>query len=200
MLGWFKKRGKPPEDDDPPYEGGYDFLDSFRPGPDPVPPGTYAMWLPSPSEPLFAPSGARRHIGRAYRAAVGIETFALADILRRLGAVGEDTRRVAVPDDLASFPVLGPDDQVFVVSASQEKGIRFHFHQSATPEYRNKVLAGFVAYLGFRRRSVNLSGAPLDESRDQNPAAWWGGMERVVTEMEGRGEPVQAVGQMLLGS
>src|SRR4051812_39219796 len=122
MFGWFKKREKPPaEDDDPPDEGGYDFLDSFRPGPEPVPPGTYAMWLPSPGEPRFAPSDARRHIGRAYKAAAGIETFALADILRRLGAVGEDTRRVAVPDELASFPVLGPDEQVFVVSASQEK-------------------------------------------------------------------------------
>ena len=200
MFGWFKKRDKSPEEDDLLDEGGYDFLDSFRPGPDPAPPGTYAMWLPSTGEPQFASSGARRHVGRAYKAVVGIETFALADILRRLGAVGEDTRRVAVPDDLASFPVLGPDDQVFVISASQEKGIRFHFHQSATPEYRNKMLAGFVAYLAFRRRSVNLSGAPLDEPRDQNPAEWWGGMERVVTEMEGQGEPVQAVGQMLLGS
>jgi hypothetical protein len=199
MFGWFKKRDKPTEDDLP-TEGGHDFLDGFRPGPDPVPPGTYAMWLPTPGEPRFTPSEARRHIGRAYRAAAGIETFALANLLRRLGVVGEGSRRVAVPDDLASFPVLGPDDLVFVVSASQEKGIRFHFHQSATPEYRNRVLAGWVAYLAFLRRAVNLSGAPLDEPRDQDPAAWWAAMDGAVTQMEGRGEPVQAVGQILLGS
>jgi hypothetical protein len=199
MFGWFKKRARPPEGDLP-TEGGHDFLDSFRPGPDPVPPGSYAMWLPSPSEPRFTPSKTRRLIGLAYRAAAGIETFALADLLRRLGAVGEDSRRVALPDELASFPVCGPDDQVFVVSASQEKGIRFHFHQSATPEYRNRVLSGWVAYLAFRRRAVNLSGAPLDEPSGQNPAAWWSAMEGAVTQMEGRGEPVQAVGQMLLGS
>lgn len=200
MFGWFKRRQKPPADGDLPDEGGYDFLDSFRPGPEPVPPGTYAMWLPSPGEPRFAPSDARRQIGRAYRAAAGIETFALADILRRLGAVGEETRRVTLPAELASFPVLGPGEHVFVVSASQEKGIRFHFHQSATPEYRNKVLAGWVAYLAFRRRAVNLSAAPLDEPRDQDPAAWWAAMEGTVAEMERNGEPVQAVGQMLLGS
>ncbi|WP_439626073.1 hypothetical protein [Gemmata sp.] len=110
------------------------------------------------------------------------------------------TRRVAVPADLASFPVLGPDDRVFVASASQEKGIRFHFHQSATPEYRTRVLAGWVAYLTFRRRAVDLSGAPRDEPRDQDPAEWWAAMGAAVTQMEGRGEPVQAVGQMLLGS
>jgi hypothetical protein len=157
------------------------------------------MWLPSPGEPLFTPSETRKNIGRLYKTAVGIETFTLADLLRRLGMVGEETRRVAVPDALASFPILGPDDQVFVLSVSQEKGLRYHFHQSATPAYRNKVLAGFVAYLEFRRRAVNLSGVPLDEPRDQEPTAWWSGMEKVVAEMESKGEPVQAVGKILLG-
>jgi len=199
MFGWFKKRAEPAGGDVPPEGQPHEFLDSFRPGPDPAPPGEFAMWLPSPGEPRFAPSATRRNIARLYKSADGIETFALADILRRLGVLGGDIRRVAVPDDLASFPVHGPDDQVFVLSASQEKGIRFHFHESATPAYRNKVLAGFVAYLEFRRRAVNLSGVPLDEPRDQQPAAWWGMMDRVVTEMEGKGEPVQAVGKILLG-
>jgi hypothetical protein len=198
MFGWFKRKAGPPADE-PAGEGGHDFLDAFRPGPDPLPPGRYAMWLPSPGEPRFTASDTRRNVARVYEAAAGVETFALADLLRRLGAVGEDTRRVAVPDDLASFPVLGPDDQVFVLSVSQEKGIRFHFHESATPAYRNTVLAGFVAYLGFRRRVVALTGAALDEPRDPSPAAWWGMMERVVADTEARGEPVEAVGQMLLG-
>src|SRR5262249_53653694 len=144
----------------------------FRPGPDPIPPGKYAMWLPSPDEPKFAPSATRKNIGRVYKAAAGIESFTLADILRRLGVVEEETRRLALPDELASVCTTGADEQVFVLSASQEKGIRFHFHESATPAYRNKVLRGFVAYLEFRRRAIKLSGVPLDEPEDQQPSEW----------------------------
>ena len=177
----------------------HDFLDSFRPGPDPVPPGEYAMWLPSTGEPLFTPSDTRKNITRVYQALSGIETFALADLLLRLEVVGGDTRRVALPEDLASFPVLRPDGQVFVLSASQEKGIRFHFHQSATTAYRNQVLDGFVNYLAFRRRAVDLAGVPLDEPGEQSPADWWDMMQRVVAHMEGKGEPVQAVCKVLLG-
>src|SRR5689334_16787313 len=104
MLGWFKRRAAPPADPDPAGGPPHEFLDAFRPGPDPVPPGEYAMWLPSPAEPVFIGSATRRHIGRVYQVAAGVETFALADLLRRLGVVGEDTRRVALPDDLATFP------------------------------------------------------------------------------------------------
>jgi len=199
MFGWFKKRAESSGGEDPPEWEAHEFLDSFRPGPDQIPPGKYAMWLPSPDEPKFAPSATRKNIDRVYKAAAGIESFTLADILRRLGVVEEETRRVALPDELASFCILGPDEQVFVLSASQEKGIRFHFHESATPAYRNKVLRGFVAYLEFRRRAVNLSGVPLDEPEDQEPSEWWGGMEHVLAEMERKGEPVDAVGMMLLG-
>lgn len=51
-----------------------------------------------------------------------------------------------------------------------------------------------------KREKPSEDDEPSDEPRDQDPAAWWDGMDRVVTEMEGRGEPVQAVGQILLES
>ena len=41
----------------------HDFLDTFRAGPETLPPGEYAMWLPSPDEPMFAPSKTRQNIG-----------------------------------------------------------------------------------------------------------------------------------------
>ncbi len=177
----------------------HDFLDTFRNGPDPLPPGKYAMWLPSPAEPKFAQSKTRQNIGRVYTAVAGIETYIVADILRRLGAVSEDSRRVRLPEDLMSFPVLGPEDGVFVLSLSQEKGIRFHFHDSASPVYRNAVLAGLVGYAEFRRRTLKLGESSLDEAAEWPPAAWWSGNERVAAHMEGEGEPVQAVGQILVG-
>ena len=99
-----------------------------------------------------------------YAAVAGIETYIVADILRRLGAVSEGSRRVRLPEEPMSFPVLGPEDGVFVLSLSQEKGIRLHFHDSATPVYRNAVLAGLVGYAEFRRRTINLGESPLDES------------------------------------
>lgn len=175
------------------------FLNDFRPGPETVPPGDYAMWSPSPDEPLFAPSETRRNLGRVYQCVEGIETFALASLLRGLQLVGQDVGRVALPDDLASFPVLGPDGQVLAVSVSSEKGIRFHFHQSASGAYRNRVLTGFVAYLEALRRAVALSGVSLDEPRESSPAEWWVQMEKVVCHMEETGEPVQAVGKVLIG-
>ncbi len=178
---------------------GIDLPDLIRPGPEIVPPGDYAMWLPSAGEPLFGTSETRRNIRRLYETVAGVETFAFADLLWRLGLVGEDASRVALPDASVSHSVLGPDDQVLVLSASREKGIRFHFHESATPAYRNQVLSRFVAYGEGLRRAVTLAGLPLDEPGASSPAGWWDAMERVVAEMEGRGEPVQAVGKVLIG-
>lgn len=175
-----------------------DFLDQIRPGPETYPPGDYAMWLPSADERLFGLSETRRELGRVYQALAGIETYAVAQLLQRLGAVGEDARRVALPDELASFSVSGPDDQVFALSVSREKGIRFHFHGSATPAYRTRVLAGFVAYLEALRRVVTLAGALMDEPGEDSPADWWRFMEQVLGQMEDRGEPVQAVGKIVL--
>ena len=199
MFGWLKKAAKPPSDDLP-TEGGHDFLDCLRPGTDPIPAGVYAMWSPAPSEPHFASSAARKYIGQAYVAAAGIETFVLGFLLQRLGVVGEETGRVALPETVARFIVLGRDGRPFIVSASQEKGIRFHFHQSTDAEYRNQVLAGWVAYLAFLQRSVRLSGVAFDKPREQDPALWWATMERAVVAMEDSGEPVEAIGQMLLES
>jgi hypothetical protein len=88
---------------------------------------------------------------------------------------------------------------VFVLSVSQEKGIRLHFHESATPAYRNAVLAGLVGYAEFRRRAVTLGDSPLDDPVDSPPAAWWSAIEHVVADMEGQeGKPVQAVGKILV--
>ena len=197
MFGWLKKRGHSSAENDLPTEGGHDFLEVFRPGPDPVPPGEYAMWLPSSGEPSFALSATRKHIGRIYRAAEGVATFAFAGILRQLGEVDESTLRVALPDELVTITVLGPDDQVIILSASEEKGVRFHFHQSATPAYRERVLSGFVAHLAFLRRAITLSGSPLDASCD--PQAWWQAIEHVLADSERKGEPTTAVGMILLG-
>jgi hypothetical protein len=40
---------------------------------------------------------------------------------------------------------------------------------------------------------------PLDEIDEQSPARWWGFMEKVVADQEGKGEPVEAVGKILFG-
>lgn len=176
----------------------HDIPNALRPGPDPVPRGEYAMWFPSPEEPLFLPSETRRNIGRAYEAAVGIETLILADLLRPLGAVAEDALRVELPEDLVTFSVLDPTGHVWILSASQEKGIRFHFPKSTLASHRNGVLFSFIRHLESRRRVFAASSTPFDVSGETKPRDWWRTMERAVAAIEAREGPVQAVGAIVL--
>lgn len=175
------------------------FPEQLRPGPEVVPPGAYAMWSPTEEEALFGPSETRRLIGRTYEAIAGIESYTLAALSRRIGVVDEGVDRLVMPDDLVSHPAIGPDDKVLVLSASRQKGIRFHFHESAAPEYRERVLSGFVADAEALRQAVDIAGDPIDELSGSSPAAWWEAMEQVLGQMEARGEPVEAVGKVLIG-
>jgi hypothetical protein len=58
---------------------------------------------------------------------------------------------------------------------------------------------GLVSSAKFRRRAVKLLGLPFDEVGANPPARWWELMDRVLVDIESKGEPVEAVGQILLG-
>src|SRR5262245_40155267 len=98
------------------------FIDSLRPGPEPVPAGDYAMWMPSAGEPMFTSSETREHLRRLYETIAGIQTYVFGDLLLHLELIEQDTGRVKIPRDLNTFSILGPEDQVFILSVSEEKG------------------------------------------------------------------------------
>jgi hypothetical protein len=177
----------------------FEFLDGIRVGPESFPPGDYAMWFPSEAERSFIPSETRQNLRHLSSAVLWIETYVFAALMKHLGVVDEQVRRLGLPDQLATFSVVGPEGQVFVLSASQEKGIRFHFEKSASPAYRNQVLSSFIAFAEMLKRAVTLAGAPLDEVGDESPAKWWALCDQMVSQTEATREPVEAVGKVLVG-
>jgi hypothetical protein len=175
-----------------------DVLSAIQPGPEPVPAGDYAMWLPSDEEPSFAASQTRREIGALYAAARGVETYLLAAVLRRLGAVEGQVLRVGLPAELTTFPVLGPEGRVFILSASAEKGIRLHFHRSTPPPYRHAVLAALARVAVAIRDALERKGGGFDDAAEHPPQSWWALCESATAQIEEGGEPVEAVGQVMI--
>lgn len=174
------------------------FLEQIRSSKDTLPDGEYAMWFPSQSEPAFSESKTRQNLRRIYKKITGIETYILAVLLRRLEVVDQEVMRVRFPNELATFPVVGPKEQTFVLSASQEKGIRFHFHrQHTSAEDRNQILEGFLALIENMKDAVAHADVKLDETIEESPAQWWAYCERVIALKEREG-PVQAVGKVLM--
>lgn len=172
----------------------HDFSKGFRTRPSLLPPGEYAMWFPSTDEPLFAPSLTRQNIGCVYEALNGITTYVLADILRRYEGNRDPARRFALPDDQLVLTILSPDDQVFALSVSKEKGIRLHFNRSTSALDRNRILAAFKEYCGNLRGNIVEAGFPFDEASESPPIEWWHATEHVAHELEEKFEPLEGIG------
>ena len=160
-----------------------------------APSGEYAMWWPTEDDPSFARSEVRGHIGRAYRAAEGIESYVLAELLYRLGILDQDTLRITFPDEpiYASFET--PEGLPVVFSASREKGMRFHFHTKLTAaKYRNDFWQQFAEFVEMWRGGVEDAGAPFDLDAEVKPREWWTLTDEAVAAVESTGEPVRVVG------
>jgi len=77
--------------------------------------------------------------------------------------------------------------------------MRFHFHPSVTPAYRNTVLTALVSLAEFYGRAAKKFGMPLHKLEEPSPANWWALMDATVCGMESDGEPVLVVGEMHFG-
>jgi hypothetical protein len=112
-----------------------------------LPKGNYAMMWSDESNPDILTSKCLKDIHRSFQALAGVESYVLASIFRALGLVEGETARMKLPQKTMTIPIVGPEDQAFILSVSEEKGIRFHFNSNLSgPEYRDSFWAVFASY------------------------------------------------------
>jgi hypothetical protein len=144
---------------------------------DSPPSGQYAMWWRTEKDPLFSKSGSMEILNGIYTTIHGINSYVFGLVARALSLVPEDTRRVGLPDREVSIPIKGPEYQHMFISASREKGIRFHFSTTASSsEYRDVFLALFLAFVKSSRAEIEQRQLPMDPpdpDYENGPLDWW---------------------------
>ncbi len=138
-----------------------------------APKGQYAMWWAEQVGEQFHYSPTYELLDRIYREINGLEVRAFALILHELGMIEEEYEFTAstLTDSTVEIPVEGPEGVPILISFSQHRGVRFHFHtQRATPEYRDLFLNLFLLRIKVWRREADLE----QIRRLDSPAyIWW---------------------------
>jgi hypothetical protein len=168
------------------------FLDSVRLI-DEVPPGKYTMWAASADQQRFSESEVVPTIENIYEASEGYESFILARLVTHFGLVDAPVRRIHyAPDEMLDLPIRHVSGEEFILTISQEKGIRFHF---ATPSCgvirRVEVLS---AYLGFVRAVRSEFAGDMDPPWDPRALGWWQMLAAMNRKAESDGGSIEAVG------
>lgn len=144
---------------------------------DSSPTGQYAMWWRTDKDPIFSKSNTMEILNGIYSTLHGINSYIFGLMAQALGLVSDDARRVGLPDREASIPIKGPEYQHMFMSASREKGIRFHFSTTgSSPEYRDVFLALFLAFVKSARAEIEQRQLPTDSpdpDHENGPLGWW---------------------------
>lgn len=160
-------------------------------GPRP-PAGDYAMWWETPGDEDVGSSPCIADIEAYYEALEGYQTYFLAAYAVRAGLVPEGTSRVALPKDL-TFALCAPGDVPVLVTASEEKGVRFHLHSELVPaSYRNNFMRALARAAKEMRAMAQQANAPRDVSA-LSPLRHWG-MVRKPMQVDGKPLKLAALG------
>jgi hypothetical protein len=154
------------------------------------------MWAPSVGDTVFFASPTLCCIDRIYDVVRGAEEVALVEILHYLGALEHGIKDFVLSRESAVFPVVGEKGQNFLLSASQEKGIRFHFPRDTPPKRRNEVLNLFAAYLEVRLGELQEQATTRRSPASDDDATWWSTMKRAARGMQEQGEPLLSIGKI----
>lgn len=154
----------------------------------------YAMWRQTAEDSVFTQSPAIESIRRAYELSDGASSYILAAILQQLEIIPAKTPRAQLPADLATIPVVGPENQPIIISASAEKGLRFHFHPDTPASYRNLFWKFFAEFCNDLRMQILRAGLPLDDP--SAPWEWWQATEKLIRHKQDSFDPGTAVGSI----
>ncbi|RDI95363.1 hypothetical protein DV704_07260 [Meiothermus sp. QL-1] len=138
-----------------------------------APKGQYAMWWAEEEGEQFHYSTTYELFDRIYRELNGLEMRAFALILLELGMIQDEYEFTAssLTDTTVEIPVEGPEGVPLIITFSQHRGLRFHFHLERTsPEYRDLFLNLVLLRLRAWRKTT-----PMDQIRrlDSPAYIWW---------------------------
>lgn len=160
------------------------------------PKGQYAMWWPTGQE-NFSTSITMHTLNRIYEGMNGIESYIGASIAKAIGLLEDkNVVRIRLPTNFTYQHACGPEGTPMVVSMSQEKGIRFHFHAKQTsPEYRDLFLKHVAGLVDFWRSQAEERDFDKDEREGEQPIEWWKTTQLVIQNNESQqGSVTQLVG------
>lgn len=138
-----------------------------------APKGQYAMWWAEQPGEQFHYSSTYDLIDRIYREINGLEARAFALILLELGMIQEEYEFTAstFTDSVVEIPVEGPEGVPIILSFSQHRGVRFHFHMDrASAEYRDLFLNLFLMRVKLWRKEADLEQV---KRLDSPSYIWW---------------------------
>jgi hypothetical protein len=158
--------------------------------------GEYGMWFSTPGDECFSMSSTLGSIDRVYEAMRGMEESVFAEVLHCTRSIERHVRQAPLPDELVVLPVVEAQDVGFLVSASSEKGIRFHFHRSTGSALRIELLAKFARHFEDRREAVQKASPALRLASSYAGEDWWTTMKNVAKEVDATASPVQSVGKV----
>jgi hypothetical protein len=137
------------------------------------PKGQYAMWWAKTQGEQFYYNPTYDLYDRIYREINGIESTAFALVLREIGLIEAEHEfsTETVSDATIEIPLEGPEGMPIIVSYSQYRGVRFHFHTTRTnPEYRDLFLNLFLMRVRHYKQHLTLE----QTKRLDSPAyTWW---------------------------
>lgn len=138
-----------------------------------APKGQYAMWWALQMGEQFHYSSTYDLFDRIYREINGLEMRAFALVLRELGMIEEEYEFTAstFTDSTVEIPIEGPEGVPIIISFSQHRGVRFHFHMDrASAEYRDLFLNLFLTRVRLWRRDADLEQV---KRLDSPSYIWW---------------------------
>jgi hypothetical protein len=162
----------------------------------PAPAGQYAMWWATEGDKDFLKSKTFELIDGFYKAADGMETFILGDVLQALGhGKGE---RTGLPETGIQVPMYGPEERLMMFGASS-KGLRFFFPIDSTPaRYRDLFWKNVTDWARRFKADAQRIGAELDPDTHRHGLKHWNTIVNMTKQMNDSEKPTEMVGPLLV--
>ena len=154
----------------------------------------FGMWLPCERDPHFYNSLIAEKWTIIYNLTQKHWSYITADLLKTLKLIDENTSRIGLPDDFQAFAYLTTENEQVILSTSKEKGIRLHFADSTSFDYRCEYLDKFIEYCTAWQGLISLLNGKQDE--DLGFLKWWEFTSETSKKVN-QVQPLTGVGQIV---
>ncbi len=136
----------------------------------------YAVWWSTPKEPVFQDSKSFQDLKQISKTLDGYESYFIGRFFKALNIpefAGESVKRVALPKKERTLTVIGPEEQIILLSFSQKRGIRLHFNRHTTPfGYRAAILEQLCIAIQAYTIRLQLRDLPRDTTTRSRSIEW----------------------------
>jgi hypothetical protein len=150
------------------------------------PPLEYALWWPTPEEPLLSTSPALAHLDAWFETLAGYASYLFSAFVSNLQLAGPDAKAklYGLPDAVTVVPLEGPGGQRLYLNASASDGLWFALDVATPVATRNrllKLMAGMAR--DFKATCVTAKVPPYES--DAATLAYWRKCRARALEVEG---------------